>query len=190
VKTPTIGGPEDNDDEESANLTEKLSNVVGAAAVSSEQQTSAEGGGVENYRSQLVIDLVKAGVQDQVLQKGLGHNGEVTDQQMIMQVLSTDRQEDGDVKAAAGEWKQRGIRKMLTGPDVAEPRVPGSYFSSIPLIAERPGRRFDSARLKELRKKLDSGFCELEEIDMITAELMDDCAEVRSCPVYSCVSFR
>lgn len=103
AKSPSIGGPEE---EESAladaNLTEKLAIVNGASAVSTEQQISAEGGGLENYRSQLVVDLVKAGVHEQVLEKGLAKDGAVTEQQMIMQVLSSDRAEDEDVKAAAG----------------------------------------------------------------------------------------
>jgi protein JSN1 len=73
--------------------------------VSTEQQLSAEGGGVENFRSPLVIDLVKAGVHEQVLEKGLAQGGVVSEQQMIMQVLSGGRtEEDLDVKAAAGEW--------------------------------------------------------------------------------------
>lgn len=81
-----------------------LSQVKGAAAVSTEQQLSVEGGGVENYRSQLVIDLVKAGIHEQVLEKGLANGGVVSEQQMIMQVLSGDRaDQDGDIKAAAGE---------------------------------------------------------------------------------------
>lgn len=71
--------------------------------MSTEQQLSAEGGGVENYRSQLVLDLVKAGVHEQVLEKGLGQGGEVSEQQMLIQVLSAGRDEDGDIRAAAGE---------------------------------------------------------------------------------------
>jgi hypothetical protein len=39
-------------------------------------------------------------------------------------------------------------------------------------------RRSDVARLKELRRRLDSGQCTLEEINQITVELMGECAEV------------
>ena len=39
-------------------------------------------------------------------------------------------------------------------------------------------RRSDIARLKELRRRLDSGQCTLEEINQITVELMGECAEV------------
>lgn len=99
TKSPTIGSSDDED----GTLGEALNTVKGAAAVSTEQQLSAEGGGVENYRSQLVIDLVKQGVHEQVLEKGLDNDGVVSDQQMIMQVLSTNAEEDGDIRAAAGE---------------------------------------------------------------------------------------
>ena len=102
TRSPSLGGPEE-DDTAPGGLSDQLSAVNGATAVPTEQQVSAEGGGVENYRSQLVIDLVKAGVHEQVLEKGLGHDGEVTEQQMLMQVLSQNKEEDGDIKAAAGE---------------------------------------------------------------------------------------
>jgi protein JSN1 len=101
-----IGGPENDVSSSSDNgkLGEALNTVKGAASVSTEQQLSAEGGGVENFRSPLVIDLVKAGVHEQVLEKGLAQGGVVSEQQMIMQVLSGGRtEEDSDVKAAAGE---------------------------------------------------------------------------------------
>lgn len=83
-----------------------LNTVLGAASVSTEQQMSVEGGGLENYRSPLVLDLVKQGVHEQVLEKGLaGEDGNVSDQQMIMQVLSSQPDEDSDIKAAAGQLK-------------------------------------------------------------------------------------
>jgi protein JSN1 len=41
-------------------------------------------------------------------------------------------------------------------------------------------RRSDVARLKELRRRLDSGQCTLEEINSITVEIMGECAEVSS----------
>jgi len=60
---------------------------------------------VENYRSPLVLEMVKNGVHDQVLDKGLGNGGVVSEQQMIMQVLSAGRvNEDADVRAAAGTF--------------------------------------------------------------------------------------
>ena len=51
-----------------------------------------------------MLDLVKQGVHEQVREKGLaGENGNVSDQQMIMQVLSSQPNEDSDIKAAAGQ---------------------------------------------------------------------------------------
>ncbi|ORX35343.1 hypothetical protein BD324DRAFT_632481 [Kockovaella imperatae] len=162
TKSPVLGDDED-DETSPEKLTEQLSTVKGATSVSTEQQVSVEGGGVENYRSQLVLDLVKQGVHEQVLEKGLSDGGEVTEQQMIMSVLSGGRpEEDSDVKAAA------------------EPRAPSSYYTAIPIITERPHRRFDSPRLKDMRRQLDGGPCTLAEIDAMTDELMEDCAELAS----------
>jgi protein JSN1 len=48
------------------------------------------------------------------------------------------------------------------------------------MIGDRPARRFDSALLKELRNRLDSGECSQDEIDGITHDLLDECAEVRN----------
>lgn len=110
TRSPSLGGPEE-DDTAPGGLSDQLSAVNGAAAVSTEQQVSAEGGGVENYRSQLVIDLVKAGVHEQVLEKGLGTDGEVTEQQMLMQVLSQNKEEDGDIRAAAGGLLDTNARR-------------------------------------------------------------------------------
>ncbi|KGB75087.2 pumilio domain-containing protein c [Cryptococcus deuterogattii R265] len=140
-----------------------LNTVLGAASVSTEQQMSVEGGGLENYRSPLVLDLVKQGVHEQVLEKGLaGENGNVSDQQMIMQVLSSQPDEDSDIKAAA------------------DPRPPATYYTAIPPLPDRSMRRFDTGKLKEVRKKLDSGQCRQDEIDEITKDLMNDCAELSS----------
>lgn len=107
TKTPLIGSAEEGFSpsmKSPERLGQALDTVKGAASVSTETQLSVEGGGVENYRSPLVIDLVKSGVHEQVLEKGLAKGGVVSEQQMIMQVLGGGRsEEDGDVKAAAGE---------------------------------------------------------------------------------------
>ncbi|OWZ61140.1 hypothetical protein AYX15_06642 [Cryptococcus neoformans] len=144
-------------------LGDALNSVLGATSVSTKQQMSVEGGGLENYRSPLVLDLVKQGVHEQVLEKGLaGENGNVSDQQMIMQVLSSQPNEDSDIKAAA------------------DARPPATYYTAIPPPPDRSMRRFDTGKLKEVRKKLDSGQCRQDEIDEITKDLMEDCAELSS----------
>lgn len=163
TKSPVIGGPEQ-ENTSPQRLGEGLQSVRGATAVTTEQQLSVEGGGVENYRSQLVLDLVKAGVHEQVLERGLAQDGAVSEQQMIMQVLSGGRrEEEGDVRAAA------------------EVRPPVTYYTTIPIIGDRQNmRRFDVARLRDMRKRLDSGNATQEEVDSITRELLDDCADLSS----------
>ena len=112
AKSPVLGGPEE--ELGSPQITQVLSglgHVEGAKAVSTEQQLSVEGGGLENYRSPLVLEMVKNGVHEQVLERGLASGGVVSEQQMIMQVLSGGRrEEESDVKAAAGEYSLAGLR--------------------------------------------------------------------------------
>jgi len=104
TKSPFLGGPEESSPQIGQVLS-GLGHVEGAQSVTTAQQLSAGAGGVENYRSPLVLEMVKNGVHDQVLEKGLASGGVVSEQQMVMQVLSAGRMnEDEDVKAAAGEF--------------------------------------------------------------------------------------
>jgi len=104
TKSPFLGGPEESSPQIGQVLS-GLGHVEGAQSVTTAQQLSAGAGGVENYRSPLVLEMVKNGVHDQVLDKGLASGGVVSEQQMVMQVLSAGRMnEDEDVKAAAGEF--------------------------------------------------------------------------------------
>jgi len=102
TKSPLLGGPEELSPQIGQVLS-GLGHVEGAKSVSTANQLSAGAGGVENFRSPLVLEMVRNGVHDQVLDKGLASGGVVTEQQMIMQVLSTGRiNENEDVRAAAG----------------------------------------------------------------------------------------
>lgn len=48
------------------------------------------------------------------------------------------------------------------------------YYTTIPLVSERPhNRRWDASKLRELRKKLDSGTMTVEEIDQVAADFLD-----------------
>lgn len=48
------------------------------------------------------------------------------------------------------------------------------YYTTIPLVSERPhNRRWDASKLRELRKRLDSGTMTVEEIDQVAADFMD-----------------
>ena len=105
TKSPLLGGPEEDESPQIGQVLSGLTNVEGANSVTTAQQLSVDAGGVENYRSPLVLEMVKNGVHDQVLDKGLGNGGVVSEQQMIMQVLSAGRvNEDADVRAAAGTF--------------------------------------------------------------------------------------
>ena len=48
------------------------------------------------------------------------------------------------------------------------------YYTTIPLVSERPhNRRWDASKLRELRKRLDSGTMTVEEVDQVVADFMD-----------------
>jgi protein JSN1 len=48
------------------------------------------------------------------------------------------------------------------------------YYTTIPLVSERPhNRRWDASKLRELRKKLDSGTMTGEDIDQVAADFLD-----------------
>lgn len=48
------------------------------------------------------------------------------------------------------------------------------YYTTIPLVTERPNnRRWDATKLRDLRKRLDSGTLSTEEIDEIAADFVD-----------------
>lgn len=85
---------------------EDLINLKGADSIPVEAQISAAGGGIENYRSNLAVDLVKSGVAETLLEKGWAPDGATSEQQMIMQVLSVgDADEEQDVRAASGAFQ-------------------------------------------------------------------------------------
>ncbi|KAI8597747.1 hypothetical protein EDD21DRAFT_384618 [Dissophora ornata] len=61
---------------------------------------------------------------------------------------------------------------------LSEPVV---YFTSIPPVAEpSPHRRLDAPRLREIRKRLDSGHCTQKELDNLSNECLDECVELCS----------
>lgn len=48
------------------------------------------------------------------------------------------------------------------------------YYTTIPLVAERPhNRRWDASKLRELRKRLDTSTITVEEIDNVAADFLD-----------------
>jgi len=48
------------------------------------------------------------------------------------------------------------------------------YYTTIPLVSERQNnRRWDASKLRELRKRLDSGTMSVEEIDQVVGDFLD-----------------
>jgi protein JSN1 len=48
------------------------------------------------------------------------------------------------------------------------------YYTTIPLVSERPhNRRWDASKLRELRKRLDSGTMTVEEIDQVASDFLE-----------------
>lgn len=48
------------------------------------------------------------------------------------------------------------------------------YYTTIPLVSERShNRRWDASKLRELRKRLDSGTMTVDEIDQVASDFMD-----------------
>lgn len=48
------------------------------------------------------------------------------------------------------------------------------YYTTIPLVSERTNnRRWDASKLRELRKRLDSGTMGTEEIDTVATDFLD-----------------
>lgn len=55
------------------------------------------------------------------------------------------------------------------------------YFDNIPAVPElSANRKFDSNRLKEMRKRIDSATDGQEESEAVAAECMEDIAEICS----------
>jgi protein JSN1 len=53
-------------------------------------------------------------------------------------------------------------------------RPPTMYYTTIPLVSERQhNRRWDASKLRELRKRLDSGTMTVEEVDQVAADFLD-----------------
>ncbi|KAG6872809.1 hypothetical protein C0995_006408 [Termitomyces sp. Mi166 len=137
-----------------------LRSVKGASTVPADQQVL--GGAVENYRSNLLLSMVGSGAYtgpylNDGLPKPAGWAPSVTEQQMIMRELSAGAADaEADVQA------------------LAEFRPPTMYYTTIPLVSERPhNRRWDASKLRELRKRLDSGTMTLDEVDQVAADFLD-----------------
>ena len=159
-------------------LANALIGVQGVSDIPVEQQIAS--GQTENYRSNLMINLLQNGSKDTVLNamninntnnanNNVNNNNQppkleevtpdqrpsVNDQQMIMSILSAGHDSrDEDIKS------------------VSEVRPVAMYYTSIPAITpminivdNQPIRKFDASKLRELRKRLENNVNEISEIN-------------------------
>ncbi|KAA1471339.1 hypothetical protein DENSPDRAFT_106828 [Dentipellis sp. KUC8613] len=137
-----------------------LRSVKGASTIPVDQQVL--GGMVENYRSNLLLSMIGNGTHNTAYindgtAKPAGWTPTVTEQQMIMKELAGGSP-DADADIAA----------------LAEFRPPTMYYTTIPLVSERPhNRRWDASKLRELRKRMDSNTITDEEIEQVAADFLD-----------------
>ncbi|KAG9017142.1 hypothetical protein FRB90_001617 [Tulasnella sp. 427] len=134
-----------------------LRSVKGASNLSADQQVL--GGAVENYRSNLLLSLISSGAHAATA-TSLTTDGKpviITEQQMILRELANGAPDAESDIAALGEF-----------------RPPAMYYTTIPQISERGNtRQWDATKLREFRKRIDSGTCSLEEIDQVARSYMD-----------------
>lgn len=96
----------------------------------------------------------------------LKSGGEDGEEQKIMKILGAGQigSDEDLIMAAKGSERPQGM-----------------YYSAIPVMGDQNGvpfKRFDAPRLKDYRKRLESGMMGQEEVDGMAIELMEDCAEV------------
>lgn len=134
--------------------------VKGANTIPADQQVLS--GAVENYRSNLLLSMIASGVHaasftPDGLAKPPGWIPSITEQQMIMKELSVGSADaESDIAA------------------LADFRPPTMYYTTIPLVSERPhNRRWDASKLRELRKRLDSGTMTTDEVDTVAGDFLD-----------------
>lgn len=137
-----------------------LREVKGASTIPTDQQVLS--GSLENYRSNLLLSLISSGAHNAAYvndgtPKPAGWSPSVTEQQMVMRELSGGAADaEADIQA------------------LAEFRPPTMYYTTIPLVSERPQhRRWDASKLRELRKRMDSNTISVEEIDQVAADFLD-----------------
>ena len=155
-----------------------LRSIKGASTIPADQQVL--GGSVENYRSNLLLSMIAQGAHTanpaDGMPKPAGWTASITEQQMIMKELTNGSIDaETDIQALAGQsfvhYNQQTPLKHIFFTDF---RPPTMYYTSIPLVAERQqNRRWDASKLRELRKRLDSGGMTGEEVDEVAKDFVD-----------------
>lgn len=202
VKNADEGFPGDPSTAGFAAAVDVLGQMKGASTISGEQQ--ALSGNLENYRSNMILNLMQhkgtdagsgsgatsgrpspgiAGVQNALaagsssasiapssdkggvpLPSELVPHPTTSEQQLIMRELS-----EGDPEL------------QVDVDAVADLRPPAMYYTNIPLVSEvSSSRRFDTTKLREMRKSIDGGQCSQDDIDAMARDFMDDIVDLSS----------
>ncbi|CAG8457103.1 1025_t:CDS:2 [Ambispora leptoticha] len=89
--------------------------------------------------------------------------------------------------ASSGLTEKQLMMRELSGgldddiDDVNDNRPPTNYFTSIPPVRDpNPNRKPDASRLREIRKRLDSGHCLAKEVEALASEVLEECVELSS----------
>jgi protein JSN1 len=170
---------------------------------------------MEDYRSNLVLDLVGSGVH---AEENVSVGGDpaswaasISEQQvclspshvklladlalilliqMIMRILSgDDATTEEDVQSLTSE----ALSFRLSHPYIpscdwltcltrsSDFSPPASYYSTVPVINDRNvHRRFDAAKLREVKKRLDSPLATVADFDDVANDVMEDCVDLSS----------
>nr|ODN92304.1 hypothetical protein L204_05403 [Cryptococcus depauperatus CBS 7855] len=155
----------------SAALMEALHIVDGAISVPMEKQVSKEHGGVENYRSPLLLDLLKKGIHEKVLEKGLDSEGTVSEKQMIIEVFSRDEDEDGGIYA----------KSLVNNPERKKYQQSISELQTLPMEAVLD--IFKSQRLKKLASELSENILQNQEVLNVCKEYFGHYAQLSIHPL-------
>lgn len=155
-----------------------LRGIKGAGTIPVDQQVRS--GSLENYRSNLLLSMIGSGLHTGTSTlDGVPRSGSwsplMTEQQMIMRELSGGSLDaEADIAVLAGKSFMRIDHHCTTLIASPEFRPPTMYYTTIPLVSERPhNRRWDASKLRELRKRMDTSTISIEEIDNVAADFLD-----------------
>ena len=156
-----------------------LQDIKDSSTISADRQVIE--GAVENYRSNPLLSMIGSNIHtngsgaDSSSVKPTSWSQSVTEQQMIMRELSDNNPDaEADIEVLAGTLLCFLDLKLPIHERVLDFRPPTMYYTSIPLVSERPNNRcWDEPKLRELRKGLDSGTLSIEEIDQVAENFLD-----------------
>jgi protein JSN1 len=180
---------------------DSLETLQGARSVSRspEQQVAA---GLENYRSNFVVSLLNQEVVDSAPANGSPvMQQQQQQQQHIKQTASSSssivpasdkggvplpphmapRASVSDLQLLMSQLSAGQASKDVDVASVTEYRPSATYYMTIPLVSEvSSGRRFETSRLRETRKSIESGLVGVRECDLLASEYLDSIVDLAS----------